>query len=121
MSHETGKIEVVGLSGGDDGIASALFPFVGGLSALCAGLSTDRTGKRSTVMIWYLVLLILATLLLAGSASFANDYSQTVRLVIALSLTALTAFALIGPYSLLSGVCSLDFGGKKGSCFSRTS
>ncbi len=102
--------EAVGLSDAGAATASALFPLVGGLSTLAAGWLTDRIarGRRGAVMIPFLALLVAA---LYGLATLEPDTGATVPLL----LTSTVSFALLGPYSFLTGVLSLDFGGKRGS------
>ena len=59
-------------------------------------------------MIPFLALLVAA---LYGLATLEPDTGATVPLL----LTSTVSFALLGPYSFLTGVLSLDFGGKRGS------
>jgi OPA family glycerol-3-phosphate transporter-like MFS transporter len=102
--------EAVGLTDSGAATASALFPLVGGLSTIAAGLATDRLtrGRRGMVMLPFLGLLVAA---LYGLAQ--REPGEGV--VVPLLLTSLVSFALLGPYSFLTGVISLDFGGKRGS------
>ncbi|MBI2827580.1 MAG: MFS transporter [Planctomycetia bacterium] len=102
--------EVAGLPDGRAALASAIFPFVGGVSTLAAGLLTDRLagGRRGTVMLPYLVVLVAA---LVGLSRVEPGGGFVLPLV----LTSIVSFALLGPYSFLTGVMSLDFGGKRGS------
>jgi len=102
--------EAVGLSDSGAATASALFPLVGGLSTIAAGLLTDRVagGRRGSVMFPFLALLVVA---LFGLAQVAPDSGA----ILPLALTSVVSFALLGPYSFLTGVISLDFGGKRGS------
>ncbi len=102
--------EAVGLSDSGAATASALFPLVGGLSTIAAGLLTDRVagGRRGSVMFPFLALLVAA---LYGLARVSPDSGPLVPL----ALTSVVSFALLGPYSFLTGVISLDFGGKRGS------
>lgn len=102
--------DVAGLSPERAATASALFPLVGGLSTIAAGLATDRIskGRRGPVMLPFLLLLVAA---LYGLARLEPG----VGAVWPLALTSIVSFALLGPYSFLTGVISLDFGGKRGS------
>jgi len=101
--------EVAGLSSGQAGIASLVFPLAGGVSAIAAGLLSDRLGGRhGRVVVPSLVLLVVSL----GSMGFIN---VTGRPIAAMALVAGTSFFLIGPYSYLSGVMALDLGGKRGS------
>lgn len=100
----------VGLSNAEAARASALFPLSGGLSVLLAGFLGDRLGRLGRAKI------ILCGMLLAGifllMLAFANMGHSRLRPVL---FVALIAFAIIGPYSYLSGAIALDFGGKQGS------
>ena len=102
--------EAVGLTDSGAATASALFPLVGGLSTIAAGLASDRLtrGRRGMVMLPFLGLLVAA---LYGLAQREPGGGVWVPLV----LTSVVSFALLGPYSFLTGVISLDFGGKRGS------
>jgi sugar phosphate permease len=97
--------ERAGLDKANAGFASSLFPLFGGLSVLAVGAWSDRLKKGR--------LAILPGGLLAGAVLLGlltTDLSRqgwTSALLI-----GFTAFALIGPYSLLAGSISLDFGGK---------
>lgn len=88
---------------------SALFPFVGGISVILAGLAGDRLGRTGR-----------ATLLLIGLFLTGTVLWQLGRLPVdanpvwPLSLVTLVGFLLIGPYSYLGGAIALDFGGKRG-------
>jgi phosphonate degradation associated HDIG domain protein len=100
--------EVGGLDPGTAAQASLAFPLVGAASAVAAGaLSTRCKGQHWRVLIPALVAL---TALLAFLA-FAPLQGQPLA---AVAVLALTAFALIGPYSFCSGAMALDFGGKRG-------
>jgi MFS transporter, OPA family, glycerol-3-phosphate transporter len=89
---------------------SALFPLLGGVSAIAVGVMTDRLpgGNRVTLVVPAMALcaLSLATLALG-----------TARHDLTLSLLAIsaTAFCLLGPYTLLAGAIAMDMGGRKGS------
>ena len=102
--------EAVGLTDSGAATASALFPLVGGLSTIAAGLATDRLtrGRRGMVMLPFLGLLVAALYGLAQREPGDGVW-------VPLALTSVVSFALLGPYSFLTGVISLDFGGKRGS------
>lgn len=89
---------------------SALFPFVGGASAILVGILTDRRGLGNRVSV------IVPSMLLCVAALVALAWG-TVRhdLPVSMAAIAATAFALLGPYTLLSGAIALDMGGRKGS------
>jgi OPA family glycerol-3-phosphate transporter-like MFS transporter len=97
------------LSAGVAGIASLAFPLAGGLSAIVAGLLSDRLrGRHGLVAVPSLV---LAT----GSLFAMGVINVNGKPLAAIALIAVNAFFLIGPYSYLSGVMALDLGGKRGS------
>jgi MFS transporter, OPA family, glycerol-3-phosphate transporter len=101
--------EVAGLSSGNAGIASLVFPLAGGVGAIVAGLLSDRWGGRhGRVVVPSLVLLVFSL----GSMAFIDVKGNA---VLAMALVSMTSFFLIGPYSYLSGVMALDLGGKRGS------
>jgi len=102
--------QAVGLSNADAAQKSAVFPLFGGISVLLAGYLSDRMGKgaRAAIILFGLLLAGLALLVL-GYGNFGGSTFWPV------SLTALVAFLMIGPYSYLAGAIALDFGGKRGS------
>lgn len=89
---------------------SAIFPFVGGVSALAAGRLTDYwiASSRGKVIFPALALLVVALWTLG---SVPENAGVTIPLV----CVSAVAFLLIGPYTFLTGVMALDFGGKRGS------
>jgi OPA family glycerol-3-phosphate transporter-like MFS transporter len=102
-------VQGVGLGKGAAAGMSGLFPLVGGVSVILAGVLADRLGRRGRASIILGGIALGAVALgYLGSASFAG------RPWPALMLVALVAFLLIGPYSYLAGAISLDFGGKRG-------
>ncbi len=102
--------EVVKMSKGDAGRASALFPFFGGVSTIIAGLVSDKLGKTGRALIILLgIILSIPALLVLSKGSFTGAP------LFALTVLGAIAFLLLGPYSFLAGAISLDFGGKKGS------
>jgi OPA family glycerol-3-phosphate transporter-like MFS transporter len=101
--------EVAGFEAGSAGIASLVFPAVGGVAAIVAGRLSDLPGQSpARVAVPFLVLLVGT---LAALAFIPLDG----RPVLALLLLAATAFFLIGPYSFMTGVMAIDLGGKAGS------
>ncbi len=102
--------EVVKMSKGKAGSASALFPFFGGVSTIIAGLVSDKIGKSGRALIILVgIALSIPALLVLSKGSFAGAP------LFALTVLGTIAFLLLGPYSFLAGAISLDFGGKKGS------
>ncbi len=90
--------------------ASALFPFFGGLSSMSSGYLSDSllAGRRGLVMVVFLVPSIAALLGLAYLTEPANAFLPLV-------LISAIGFFILGPYTFLSGVISVDLGGKRGS------
>ncbi len=101
--------EVGKLSEGDAAQASSLFPLFGGFSVILVGFLADRFSEKGRAAI-LAAGLGLGTLGLAMLASLGASAPG-----MAVGLVAAIAFVLIGPYSLLAGAVSLDFGGKKSS------
>jgi OPA family glycerol-3-phosphate transporter-like MFS transporter len=104
--------EIAKLSAADAASASSLFPLFGGLSVLAVGYYSDRIAKNGIAH----RLKVVPFGLLAGAFGLgvlAFGTSLTPALIV--GLVAFVAFALIGPYSLLAGAISLDFGGAKRS------
>jgi OPA family glycerol-3-phosphate transporter-like MFS transporter len=89
---------------------SALFPLIGGVSVIVAGIAGDRLGARGreTIIVCGLALTTVALLLLAWAPGGESR-------AVPVALVTLVAFALIGPYSFLGGALALDFGGRHGS------
>jgi OPA family glycerol-3-phosphate transporter-like MFS transporter len=101
--------EMVGLDVGSAALYSMLFPTVGALSAFLAGFLSDRLeGKHGRVCVPSLILLIGALI-----ALYAVPVQGKPNL--AILLVCLVSLFLIAPYSFLSGVMALDFGGKRGT------
>ena len=100
-------VDAVGLAPGQAAAASAVFPFLGGISVLLTGWLSDRAGARGTLLVGGIALASAALGLLA--------LVETTAPWLAIALVGVTGFFLIGPYSLLAGAISLDFGGKRAS------
>lgn len=101
--------EFAKLSKGDAGQASSIFPLLGGISVLLVGYLGDRYARAETPAMRLKLIpvgLLVSGLLLAVLA-FAPGLSSAAIVI----LVGAIAFALIGPYSLLAGATSLDFGG----------
>ena len=103
-------VDVHGLPIGQAAQYSSMFPFVGGLSTLAAGMASDTLsrGARIAIVVPCLVLCAASLVLLAVASANHN-------LTLSLWAIALVAFWLLGPYSLLAGAVALDFGGRRGS------
>jgi OPA family glycerol-3-phosphate transporter-like MFS transporter len=89
--------------------ASAGFPFWGGCAVFLAGLFGDKLGRIGRAVILFLGLLFSGLALGSIGRLDAEQADWAVRLVNA------TGFLLLAPYSFLTGVIALDFGGKRGS------
>jgi OPA family glycerol-3-phosphate transporter-like MFS transporter len=101
--------EMTGLDAGRAAIGSLLFPAVGAISALLAGLVTDRlSGRHGRVIVPCLIGLVVILVML-GLVDV--DGRPTTALV----LICGASFFLIAPYSFYSGVMALDLGGKRGA------
>lgn len=102
--------QVIAMPAGKAAAASALFPFLGGISVLLCGWLSDRLGRggRAALM---LAGLFLTSLVLVVLGSSSMQTSQTWPVI----LVAAVAFLTLGPYSFLAGAIALDFGGKHGS------
>jgi sugar phosphate permease len=88
---------------------SAGFPFWGGCSVLLAGLFGDKLGRIGRACLLFLGLLLSSLALGSLTQLGVEQADWAVRLIHALG------FLLLAPYSFLTGVIALDFGGKRGS------
>jgi OPA family glycerol-3-phosphate transporter-like MFS transporter len=89
---------------------SGVYSSFGALSAIGAGLLTDRVfgGRRGLLLV---VANALLCMVLLGMASLQAGVSSWVPL----ALISLAGFIMMGPYSFLGGAMSLDLGGRHGS------
>jgi OPA family glycerol-3-phosphate transporter-like MFS transporter len=101
--------QVAGMGKGDAAQAAAAFPLFGGLSVLAVGWWVDRAGLSAPAKA------VIAGLLLGAVGLFALSQAQGQSAVVHVAIVSTVAVLLIGPYSLLAGAVSLDFGGKDGS------
>jgi OPA family glycerol-3-phosphate transporter-like MFS transporter len=103
-------VDALGLAKDDAASWSALFPGLGGVAVLAAGWLGDRVGRRGRALVIVGGTLAAAAVLLAlGLGAGALGAAAGVALV------AACGFLMLGPYSYLAGVVSLDFGGKRAS------
>lgn len=103
-------VEGVGLSSGVSSALSAVFPILGAVSVVLAGILGDRlglTGRASVLSVGIGLCAVTLTGLALAPA--------TVGAWLPVTLVAATGFLLIGPYSYLAGAVALDFGGKRAS------
>ncbi|HET6207201.1 MAG TPA: MFS transporter [Terracidiphilus sp.] len=103
-------VQFVGFSRSEAASRSALFPLLGGVAVLLAGVVSDKLGLngRNLVLVTGLGSCSLCLVLLANTPGHARQWMPVV-------LVASVGFLLLGPYSYLAGAMSLDFGGKRGS------
>jgi OPA family glycerol-3-phosphate transporter-like MFS transporter len=97
----------MGLAPSHAAAASAVFPLLGGVSVLLTGWLSDRAGERGLLLAGGVALASVALLALAAAGAPTP--------ALAIALVGATGFLSIGPYSLLAGAISLDFGGKRAS------
>lgn len=100
--------EVAGMAEGAAAKASSLFPLFGGLSVLLIGFLSDRVGALARAKLVVLGLMFGVAALSALAWLPLTPFARV-------AVIAATAFVLIGPYSLLAGAISLDFGGAEAS------
>jgi OPA family glycerol-3-phosphate transporter-like MFS transporter len=100
--------ESVRLAPAESAHASAVFPYLGGVSVLLTAWLGDRFGSQGRA--WVLIIGLLS----AAATLFALAGHPTSPLT-AVTLVGAVGFLLIGPYSYLAGVLSLDLGGKRSS------
>ena len=103
-------VQFVGLSNSDAASRSALFPLLGGVAVVLAGVLSDKLGLngRNLVIVGGMAACTVCLVVLARTPGHVNPWMPVM-------LVALVGFLLLGPYSYLAGAMSLDFGGKRGS------
>jgi OPA family glycerol-3-phosphate transporter-like MFS transporter len=103
-------VQYVGLSSSEAASRSALFPLLGGVSVLLAGVLSDKLGLngRNIVLVGGMGACTVCLATLARTPGHGNQWTPVM-------LVAMVGFLLLGPYSYLAGAMSLDFGGKRGS------
>ena len=93
----------------DAAVMSAVFPGVGGLSAILAGWASDRLGHNCRALL--LVVGLAATA--AGLLVLTRLHPGSSGSVLPVVMIGVIAFCLLGPYVFLPGAFALDFGGKQ--------
>jgi len=103
-------VQFVGLSTSAAGKSSALFPLLGGVSVILAGVLSDKLGLngRNLVLVVGMGACTVCLYVLAHTPPQVDQWKPV-------ALVAMVGFLLLGPYSYLAGAMSLDFGGKRGS------
>jgi len=99
--------ETTGLNVGTAALSSLLFPLVGALAAVTAGVVTDRAGWRPGP----LVASSLTVLVVALGALCLPAVQGDARVVLA--LTSAVAFFLMVPGSLCAGIVAMRLGGRE--------
>lgn len=103
----------IGLNIKDAIFKSAMFPLAGCIGTIFIGWYTDhkvKDGNRARMM-WYM--LAGLTVSLIAMAIFSQGESVNTTLIV--TLTALSGFFLLGPYSMSSGALTLDIAGSRGA------
>jgi sugar phosphate permease len=103
----------IGLNIKDAIFKSAMFPLAGCIGTIFIGWYTDtkvKDGNRARMM-WYM--LTGLTICLIAMAFFSQ--AEQVNTAIIVTLTALSGFFLLGPYSMSSGALTLDIAGSRGA------
>jgi sugar phosphate permease len=106
--------DFLGYSVSDSAGVSAIFPAVGAVSVLLAGWLSDRLGLTGRSLLMFLGLGVAAVALLALTSVPPGPSAS----LLPVTLIAVVAFGLLGPYSYLGGAFALDFGGKQASASS---
>lgn len=103
-------VQFVGMSNSEAAARSALFPLLGGVAVVLAGVLSDKLGLngRNVVIVVGMAACTVCLVLLARTPGGVNHWLPVL-------LVAAVGFLLLGPYSYLAGAMSLDFGGKRGS------
>lgn len=105
--------EFAHMSKADAGQASSIFPLFGGISVLIVGFLGDRIAHASSPS--HRLRIIPLGLFVSGLLLLVVSYLPGLGSTAIVLLVGAVAFALIGPYSLLAGATSLDFGGSTNS------
>jgi OPA family glycerol-3-phosphate transporter-like MFS transporter len=92
---------------------SAIFPALGAVSVIIAGVAGDRLGASGRTIVLFIGL-AMSTVALAAMTLLRTGVQGPVPLI----LIGLVGLGLLGPYSYLAGAMALDFGGKEGGATS---
>jgi OPA family glycerol-3-phosphate transporter-like MFS transporter len=102
--------------GYSDGVAasmSAVFPALGAVSVIIAGIAGDRLGASGRSIVLFVGMLLTASGLWSMTALKPGTQGALPMILI-----GLVGLGLLGPYSYLAGAMALDFGGKEGGATS---
>jgi len=99
----------LGYSGGSAAKTSAIFPLLGALSVIIAGVAGDRLGAAGRSIV-----LFSGMVLTTGGLCFMMALHSGSQGLLPIILIGLVGLGLLGPYSYLAGAMALDIGGKKG-------
>ncbi len=103
----------LGYSDGAAAKTSAIFPLLGAVSVMIAGIAGDRLGAAGRSIVLFFGMVITT----AGLCSMMALHSGSQGLV-PIVLIGLVGLGLLGPYSYLAGAMALDIGGKRGGATS---
>ena len=98
-------VERLGMSPAEAAGTSGVFPLLGGVAVVVAGLLADRFGRSGRAAT------LALGLLGAGGAIAGLAWGGPRPACVA--LVAAAGFLLMGPYSYLAGAIALDFGGRR--------
>jgi OPA family glycerol-3-phosphate transporter-like MFS transporter len=105
--------EFFGYKASDAASMSAVFPALGAVSVVIAGLAGDRLGVSGRSIV-----LFIGMVLTAAGLAFMAVLTFGTQGPLPLILIGVVGFGLLGPYSYLAGAMALDFGGKQGGAVS---
>jgi OPA family glycerol-3-phosphate transporter-like MFS transporter len=105
--------QFLGYSDGAAAKTSAIFPLLGAVSVLIAGVAGDRLGAAGRSIVLFLGM-VLTTAGLCWMMALHAGAQGALPIV----LIGVVGLGLLGPYSYLAGAMALDIGGKKGGATS---
>ena len=103
----------LGYSEGAAAKTSAIFPLLGAVSVVIAGVAGDRLGVAGRSIVLFIGMSITTVGLF-----FMTALDQGTQGILPLVLIGIVGLGLLGPYSYLAGAMALDIGGKKGGATS---
>lgn len=99
--------EVVRIDVASSGMASLVFPLAGAAASLLCGWLVDQLGGRFGLVVIASLLLLVAALGVISVVPVEHNAP------LAMTLIALVAFAVMGPYTFCSGVLAVKLGGQR--------